>query len=240
MGGDVAFAIKRKNRVSTRIFTKHASLEVSTQRFFEGQGEIWTNWKKSKAQPLAPYSYGLTVVDFDTKWVGSIQSYCSLFQYDVYSNARRSDASLNEDPELKALWDAGRVENLNSSSYTQDIKAQKAIERAVGLLGKPFDDVFPELINCVKEGNLYTLVLNTSPPKGWVFDQFESTQYDLFYQHLRERGFKFKDIDIEEWKTFLENDENGFCFLDADLQQRNLQLSTPPVSVKLSGPRRRF
>ena len=238
MGGDVAFTIKRNNRVSTRIFSKHASVEVSTQRFFEGKGDVWDNWKKSKAQPLAPYSYGLTVVDFDSKWVGSIQSYNSLLQYFVYLKSGKLDASLNDDPELKALWDAGRVENLGS--YAQDIKTVKAIERAVGLLGKPFDDVFPELINCVKEGGLHTVVLNTSPPEGWVFEEFEDNQYDILYQKLRALGFKFKDTDIEEWKTFLENHENGSHFLDADLQKRTLQSSTPPVSSTSSGPRRRF
>lgn len=227
MGGAVAFAIKKNNRVSTRVFSKHATSALNTQGFFEKNHEIWEIWKGAKAEPFAPYDYGLTVVDFDQLWVASLQGYTSLDTWYGSYNGELKISSSPEYQELKALWDAGRVVGL--ADEEEDKKF--AIIRQ-----ESFEETMKALAHFKDERN-YSLAtaFKLRPPHSWIFEKFGDNEYQDFIRTLLEKGFKFKDKDIEAWRVFLENAELDSGIIHAVLSEKEAE-QLQEQTVKLTQP----
>lgn len=221
MGGEVAISIRKKGQQETREFSKHAASEFSTQGFFQGKGLIHEEWKKLTPRQFAPIDYGLVAVDYDRKWVGSLQSYTNLDTHYCAGLLHRRDADQSK-AELSKLFRAGRLVSL------------KGIEGA-GLPGdEGFDPWFQQLIALAKKQNVNFFTAKTAPPRGWIMEEFPNNKqgWEAFTKKLVGGGWEFSDEDIAAWEAFADyRDMGGFSIQSIRAQSMYEQLDDATAST---------
>jgi hypothetical protein len=194
MGGEVAFAIKRNGRVSVRELSKYAACQVTRGDFFEERGELWSEWKRTRAQPFAPIHYGLVVVDFDAKWVGGIQSYTSFDKRYVYVSEKGDIA------DLETVWNQGRIKSGQSDQEAPSIPSQET----------SFHEwLDPLLLKKGRAGGFHSITVAVAPPKGWEIESFSKNEagWRSFIDALLQRDFKITAREIPVWEEFFKYEE---------------------------------
>lgn len=231
MSGDVAFAVRRNGRVSTREFPKQAASHVKSVDFFEGKGDIWKEWNRIKAEPFAPIYYGLVVVDFDTKWIACRQSYTSLTKEYVYTGNKEELA------DLEGLWKAGRIEGY--------LDSEKGGVLVVPAKNQSFKEwIKPFLPSKKGDATLDSLVAKVSPPEGWTVVEFNKDEkgWQDFVAALIDKDFKISPRDVEVWEAFFKEELNFQPGIMGPATSRNAakEIETKTAKVSATRPRRRI
>ena len=231
MSGDIAFAIRRNGRVSTREFSKHAASHIKRVDFFEGKGDIWKEWNRIKAEPFAPIHYGLVVVDIDTKWIACRQSFTSLTKEYVYTGNKEDLADLED------LWKAGRIEG-----YLDREKGGALVVPAQNQTFKEW--IKPFLPSKKSETSLDSLVAKVSPPEGWTVVEFNNNEkgWQDFVGALLDKDFKLSPRDVEVWEAFFKEELNFPPEIIGQAISHNAaqEIEAKTAKVSTTHPRRRI
>lgn len=225
MGGEVAVAIRRKGRVSTRVLYKARACELTSSRLFKMAGPVFDEWKSEPAAPMAPDNYGLVVIDYDQKWAGSIQGYTN-------TDARFVQMDDQEDrDDLRALWDEGRVLGLTEKQY-QNSEFKNGF------------DAFVEKYNQLNpKEKWHSLQFYIAPPKGWEIERFDEDDqgWTKMVHKLLNLGFKFSDRDLAAWDSYFGDYERDLQVgvLRAHWEANKIEKSTMKAPSK-RGPARRI
>lgn len=213
MGGEVAFAIRSKGRITTRVLHKSAACELTTASFYDKSSQFHTDWKREPAAVFAPEGYGLVVVDFDRKWAGSIQGYTNT-DYHYFSIDRKDDFE-----SLRDLWKERRVLSIRDREY------------------EPFDqdqdfDTFWDALLRNKEKHRYSVALNIAPPDGWTIEEFEenASGWHEFLERLIENNFKFPANSAQSWNQFFEYHEFDLRFEHVQSEWEHRLISEKTIS----------
>lgn len=221
MGGLIAFAIKKKNRILTRVVPTFLVSGLASVEFFKGQGDVWKQWNVAPLIEFAPIDYGLTIVDFDNHWVGSLQNYDN---FNTFYSTYHSDTGFireSQKKKLKQLWDDGRVSNIEGT----DVEKKKMKK----LLALSFEEALPDFEKMLNNrSSTYALLIKLKPPAHWVFNWFEKEDVEPFWALLKQKEFKLTNEDLFFWEKFL--NENGFPNIArSEREQRELHRETPDL-----------
>lgn len=227
MAGDVAFSIRNKGCVSTRLLHKSAAQQVVTADLYRQENSVFSVWAQEPPQVFAPQGYGLVVVDFDTRWVGSIQGYARLDQARMQLNDEK------DIEQLRQLWHEGRVTS-NMDDPTN------SIPRSEG-----FDDYIKKLKRQQHRNNPCREVkFGVDPPQGWKIQEFSRAPsgWHGFAQSLVGRGFAFSDQEWAAWDSFLMKIDitDGAHAIRASIEARAMNDQTPPSDQETKAPSCRF
>ena len=78
MGGNVRIAVRTRGVVECREVTTGFIQDLVQRMSFLMDSESHPRWEaRPLVEDLCPLDYGLVVIDRDTRWVGSLQAYCS-------------------------------------------------------------------------------------------------------------------------------------------------------------------
>ena len=227
MGGAVCLAIRRAGRQSARIFHKSAASTPASAELFDGTSWVLKEWKKSEAQRVAPFGYGLVVVDFDSKWVGGIQS------YDSFDQAYFHDTKAPEVIEsVLALWRQGRIEGfIERSAPGRPVHpvAARSEEQMLAEINKN--------IAATKYGDI---TLRVSPPQGWEFTSYKekASGWSAFVEDMARRKWLLSVADVAAWDEFSQNHELPFGLASSitaagALDKQTRQVKRAPVRRRL-------
>lgn len=230
MGGEVAFSIRKNGKQETREFSKQAASHISTADFFAGKGAVHEDWKKAVPRLFAPIDYGLVAVDYDHKWVGSVQDYTHL-DTQFFSGIRYRRETEHAKTELSKLFRAGRLLEV------------KGFED-VGLPGSDgFDAWFSALMQASKSRDEHSLQVKVAPPKGWTVVHFPGNRqgWEEFTKHLVRRGWQFSDEDMSAWEEFAQHrDMGGFSIQSIRAQSIYEDLDSATITPSLPRPASRL
>lgn len=102
--GEVCIALRENGKIKTAVVHKCLLNAFQDVRWFteERKPHPLDALFKEAGGPLAPYDYGLVVIDRDTRWMGSWQSYMGFGQIEIYSSGDlvRAVEHLDVDAEL--------------------------------------------------------------------------------------------------------------------------------------------
>lgn len=208
---DTTFVIKRDGKWSARLFEKQCIDLLHTQALFDGTSWLDQEWDDLKPAPIAPSpSYGMVVIDFDNRWIGSKQRYTSATKLYVLPH---------EVSDLKDRWEAGRIQD--PSLQFDTFEALK------------------EHLELKQQDSTFTYhIIPLSPPKGWsVVDFDKSFEEDRgaaeLFNSILNAGYQFTDQDIEYWREYLGEIEEfvemdqAWNALNSYLDGKQLSKTTP-------------
>lgn len=218
---DIKFVAKRNGKWSARLIEKQVVDLLHSQELFDGTSWLDQEWNECFTVPVAPsIGYGMVIVDFDDRWIGAMQRYTSASE--VYVLAHEVDG-------LKDRWEAGRIED-------------------PALQFNTFDDFKAHLKHKEMAPNFSYHTIPLSPPNGWnTVDFHRSLEGDesaaALFNSLVNAGYHFTDDDIEGWRDFLDDEEEGVDMdqawhaLNSYLENKELSASTMPINSMRTGVR---
>lgn len=190
MGGSVAFSIKKDGIIRTVEAGKGATGAVCGVDLFIDPHSLDLGYEDGHSEPFAPIDYGLTAIDFDAKWVGSIQDYCGLNKALFYGTNQ---------PDFRrhafSLFEAGRLRGFLNEDR------QEILLDAAG-----FDHWFDSFLSHQEKNATNSTFLLVDPPSGWVFKQFENNKsgWDEMVCNLLDRDWHFDAAALSGWEGFAE------------------------------------
>jgi hypothetical protein len=149
---------------------------------------------------LAPFNYGLVVVDFDQKVAYSMQKYSPIYMAGVAHFSYQVD----QIPELlrcgwlgEGLVDSKTGELLPEAKFPPDLEA-KDVNGVIAWIYRVTDEIHKQ--RHLPVGTILPAV-RLSPP-GWVFNDYENTAGFRMLQDLRAAGFAVTKKEFHHWEVF--------------------------------------
>ena len=224
MGGEVAFAIRRAGKQETREFSKHAASQVCTADFFSNKGPFHQEWPTMPKVAFAPIDYGLVAVDFDQRWIGSVQDYTHM-DTQFFSGLLYRGEGAKAKVELGKLLAAGRLKGLS------DIEGVELPD------GQDFDAWFKHLMKQARKQQAHALRAQVAPPKGWTIEHHPNSKegWSAFVKDLARHGWEFSSRDIAQWEEYGRSREFAGLAINAlvaqvafeDIDQTTATVDTP-------------
>ena len=188
---------------------------------------FWDRWEKSPVVNFFTPNDGVIVVNFKTKWLGSVQSYSSVLSYcpnDYHLNVDdRCGVNMEE---IKMLWTAKRFKNFFNRTENDFKKLQ-----FTNLEEKPYsnDELtdFEYFCQALKRQQFYPTAafhMPINPPENWVFEEW-SPDETIGYQRLVEEIAEHTTItqdSLVDWSNCLPNIQNIFEHIQNSKQRERL------------------
>lgn len=217
MGGHITLTT-RKNGVVKSIDTMTGYLGyLRTLPFLNEDPNVRLHQilKDDPGSILAPLEYGLCIVDFDQKWIGSLQDYTDLSSWHSLSlrlshagNIKADDPLLIPHLQLESAWEQGAIHRLDWYNG----KTQKQTQNKIKL--KDFNQSEPFFKQIEKDLDFFsnengpkarTLINQVCfEPKGWTIQRFDHNAEGLihFLRTLLEKDFPLQ-LDGYGWQDFM-------------------------------------
>ena len=231
---------KFQNRIYTcledRVLLKKELLDID---FFENPQNHpkFKGLQQLEQLNLSPIGEGLIVIDFDTKWLGALQSFLRMgsFQEALLFRAFKSNASLMKDEEavfVELFEKALSKKGIHEVVFTEFKKTDKQGTFITMSLEQAHLETFEKIISflknqwkqekkgCPLQREIHYFPLN---PQGWVFENFNVSQmpdYLKMGKTLIDKGLDITPF-IQDWQTFadIETDYSGYF---QDVQEPHL------------------
>lgn len=192
--------------------------------------QFWDHWNTQKSYTeIDPYD-GVVVINFKTKWLGSVQSYSSVLSHTPVSN--RYEYEFNVDDanglamqEIKRLWDDRRfskyfersTENLGSINLNPDFKPYSSEE---------ISD-FTLFSKALKRQQLYpnaVFSLPVDPPIDWTFEEWDDDKvgYSRLLQEIATHSTSHMSMRL--WEDVLPQAQEMFETIQSQRQKDTLML----------------
>lgn len=230
MGGMVVLAIRQNGRTTTRLVPKYQGIMPTFASFATGtyRKDPWfaDDWKKASNVPLAPDSYGLVVVDHDTRWVGSCSNYSGQHE-SMFRQDRERDIE-----ELITLHGQGRVESCGLANTSGPDVPMKLPPKALTV-----DDLKRAIRKAGGNPEHATVFAELAPPQGWEFDDYATDDADdwtAFLDQLEARGIIRPTAELlTAWEQHMESlalDQNPMAAWRSRFEAETIDQATKPAS----------
>lgn len=139
---------------------------------------FWEHWKKQKSHTEIDPDDGVVVINFKTKWLGSVQSYSSVFLHTPTPTEYQYEFNV-EDPttpamqEIKRLWDGHRFSKYIERSR-EDLGYINLNPTFKSYSSEELND-FTLFCKALQRQQLYpraVIPLPLDPPVGWTFEEW--------------------------------------------------------------------